>query len=1045
MRKKLALLTAIILVLNSLISMRLFADDTDLVFEDYAPLNKLGGSSVTVLSQVGSAIKAYTANGSSERMGVQLKKPMKLTDGFSIDFSLNEFGVETVDDGPWFMVALSTILPEGPNYYDWGMFNQSGSGIGFMIKPVSSASSVDIIPLRFNMKANGTLDLNPFVYASVDGVTSKRIAVPNFENITLAMIPNGSGGYDVKLNNGSSIFTDKFNWTGILMGASVNCYARFMAYNPTALPFEFTLNQINGEAAARIVQRDVTGITLNKSKMTIYRNDSVPLEAKTVPENATDPTVLWSNSNPSVAVYSGGSVKALSPGTTTLTAITQDGGFSKQCVITVPETDEKLYKSDWGPFDYWAGVSNRPVKSTLAVNASGISVEGEQSGGDGGVGAVLRNGFDLKKGFSVNFSLDDYPADSPDMYFAIQLLDREKAVNPDNPAGAYTEWGSGYNNSITCGAGLVFLMRIHNSDEKQILLQTFWNAVNESYMAQGGQWRFVSEHNPGIVIDLDNFSDIKFQITPRAEGGYDIIFNDGNFSVGGMLGGYAPDGTANPGNKLEGIDTFFAEKRTWFGFSAKNIVDTHMKFSIFSVNGSAASGAGENRPGSIIENKPALPEKLTGVYELLPDTMFQNGFEIQKLSHFDDGPYNVGHIDYGNSALTPKWNLCQWDSRYSFADYLSSMKEISKNVFKYSTPAQSVTVDRNTGQLGLFVDASKIYDTPRPFGQAWTHLLAEVFRFNYTQEDRQKTAIGNMDHLRFQTKLKLTEYENLMSPTEYNRNLHSTQFVLFFQIVPLNDPDPMSNLMWFGTTFFDFRKEFPSQNLQIDSGKDDASGRVIFSIGARDYMTGSFFKDANPYGSPDNDWIDVDVDLLPYVKLALSKAQEEFGQMHGYTVDDLYINEMNIGWEVTGTFKNEMQLKDLSLKMYSNAAYDGNSEISSKNPDVEINGSTVRIKSSLEGKITVGELKKMISAPDEHTLIFVNDIGEEMDDSEIVTSLMTIRLMRGILEKAEYGIEFVGSVNNNPITKDSILLYGLASVLLLSSVTAVYFAFKRGA
>ena len=53
------------------------------------------------------------------------------------------------------------------------------------------------------------------------------------------------------------------------------------------------------------------------------------------PDNATNKNVVWSSSNESVAKVSNGKVTAVSPGSVTITAKTDDGSKTATCQITV--------------------------------------------------------------------------------------------------------------------------------------------------------------------------------------------------------------------------------------------------------------------------------------------------------------------------------------------------------------------------------------------------------------------------------------------------------------------------------------------------------------------------------------------------------------------------------------------------------------------------------------------------------------------------------------------------------------------------------------
>ena len=88
-----------------------------------------------------------------------------------------------------------------------------------------------------------------------------------------------------------------------------------------------------------VVKQPVTGITLSKNSCSMSNvGESLQLEAKVLPENASNKEVRWSSSNESVCVVSNGMVVATGFGTAVVMATTVDGGFLASCTVTVEDT-----------------------------------------------------------------------------------------------------------------------------------------------------------------------------------------------------------------------------------------------------------------------------------------------------------------------------------------------------------------------------------------------------------------------------------------------------------------------------------------------------------------------------------------------------------------------------------------------------------------------------------------------------------------------------------------------------------------------------------
>ena len=80
----------------------------------------------------------------------------------------------------------------------------------------------------------------------------------------------------------------------------------------------------------------VTGITLSESTVNIYVNQSITLVATVEPADATNKNVSWTSSSASNAtVDEKGTVTGLNKGTATITATTEDGGFTAECKVIV--------------------------------------------------------------------------------------------------------------------------------------------------------------------------------------------------------------------------------------------------------------------------------------------------------------------------------------------------------------------------------------------------------------------------------------------------------------------------------------------------------------------------------------------------------------------------------------------------------------------------------------------------------------------------------------------------------------------------------------
>ena len=79
----------------------------------------------------------------------------------------------------------------------------------------------------------------------------------------------------------------------------------------------------------------VTGVSLDKTSLSLKVKEKTNLNAVVNPSNATNKNLTWKSSNTSVATVSDGTVTAVSTGTATITVTTSDGGYKATCKVIV--------------------------------------------------------------------------------------------------------------------------------------------------------------------------------------------------------------------------------------------------------------------------------------------------------------------------------------------------------------------------------------------------------------------------------------------------------------------------------------------------------------------------------------------------------------------------------------------------------------------------------------------------------------------------------------------------------------------------------------
>ena len=127
----------------------------------------------------------------------------------------------------------------------------------------------------------------------------------------------------------------------------------------------------------------VTGVSLNKTSITLTEGEEETLIATVNPDNASNKNVSWSSSNTYAAtVDATGKVSAVFFGTAIITATTEDGNYTDECLVEVTagtaledvlESTIAIYPNPVKEYLYVTGVEEGLVLLTL-VDISGRSL-----------------------------------------------------------------------------------------------------------------------------------------------------------------------------------------------------------------------------------------------------------------------------------------------------------------------------------------------------------------------------------------------------------------------------------------------------------------------------------------------------------------------------------------------------------------------------------------------------------------------------------------------------------------------------------------------
>lgn len=308
---------------------------------------------------------------------------------------------------------------------------------------------------------------------------------------------------------------------------------------------------------------------------------------------------------------------------------------------------------------------------------------------------------------------------------------------------------------------------------------------------------------------------------------------------------------------------------------------------------------------SVASSQRVLEEELFG------DPSFERGFRVVDNVADPTVRGDLRLLFEGEFVLTepPLWGLATHASRYDVVD--AELFSDARNS-SATTPGQRVALRANSDGdvvLTLTVKAENEYFVPRKDGERWVHLL-----LTRDFKKSERVALRDATSLIFSCEARVADVEKTGAPTEYDPNLHTAQASFYFALVNANPKSPdYRDFIWFGVSFYDARFDVQDDYIAVDGDpKKIGTGKLIYRLGGKRAID-EFMGGVNPISG---NWVRVEFDLKKMLPDAI-KAAHERNFLTRSKADDFELAHFNFGWETTGTFRSELNVKNLRLVLVS--------------------------------------------------------------------------------------------------------------------------------
>ena len=288
---------------------------------------------VTAKSAGAATITATTNDGGKKAICAVTVQAQKVS---ATGVSLNKTSLTMTEGDTQTLTATVTPSNATDKSVTWSSSNTSVATVSSSGVVTAKAAGTATITATTNdgaKKATCTVTVKAAT-VSVTGVsldnTSLSMTVGNTQTLTATVSPTNASDKSVTWSsNNASVAT--VSTSGVITAKSAGIATITVTTNDGA-------KKATCAVTVKAATVPVTGVSLDKTSLSMMVGDTQTLTATITPSNATDKSVTWSSSNSSVAtVSSSGLVTAKAAGTTSIVVKTTNGGKTASCFINVSQ------------------------------------------------------------------------------------------------------------------------------------------------------------------------------------------------------------------------------------------------------------------------------------------------------------------------------------------------------------------------------------------------------------------------------------------------------------------------------------------------------------------------------------------------------------------------------------------------------------------------------------------------------------------------------------------------------------------------------------
>jgi hypothetical protein len=311
---------------------------------------------------------------------------------------------------------------------------------------------------------------------------------------------------------------------------------------------------------------------------------------------------------------------------------------------------------------------------------------------------------------------------------------------------------------------------------------------------------------------------------------------------------------------------------------------------------------------------------------LMQDEGFERGFYVaqteQKKGYLEHGTWQ----DYCETDEKPLWGIGPWwvgtgdgltvvdlwDDRDTTTDKYTLTDKAGINTIKYNPEDKSISMRVNATKIyngkPHYKDDKSTPDVDESNYTWWPHLLLEQASSFCSFDKKRNTAAS--DRMFLELDARISDFKPTTNPDGYN----VCDFLIYFYLQTDKAP---GQRIWFGIKLF--AGESGYDTVTASWSPDSAAHQYMYGIPQAVIFDGveNSFNPAKGVVDADGEWKHVRLDVTPHIERAVEWANRDniFGVE--VSVEDMYWNGVNIGFETHGNYDYEFEFKNFNMISYN--------------------------------------------------------------------------------------------------------------------------------